>query len=191
MKVAVEGNPGQGNSFQETNVGHAESVNPNAKTVIQTIYNGPRNDKVRPTIITAIINRLSDPTLVPPQNEALDTRLYEIQPKIQFNSLTRWDTIIHDYAFWSADVDKIYREFDAQGKSKSCAVLNWLNRQYMELRDAYEGDILFDRLRDRVYEVVNNDPTCNNEISMEELDENVCIVLVDAFMKCRIFEKPI
>lgn len=191
MELEVKGNPGQQNRFEETHVGHADNVSPNARTVIQNIYRGQKENRIRPAAITAIINRLSDPTLAPPPADTPDTKLYDIQPKIVFNSLTRWAKIIRKYGLWTAEVDKIYKEFDTQARSKSDAVLNWLNRQYEDLHETYEADILFDQLKERVYDVVNNDPSCKEDISMEELDENVCIVLVDAFMKCRIFEKPI
>lgn len=190
MELDVKGNPGQGNSFEETHIGHADNVSPNAKIVIQNIYNGQTANRIRPSVIAAVINRLSASPQVPYSSDIPDTKLYDIQPKIVFNSLTRWAKIIRKYGLWSAEVDKIYKEFNTQGRNKSDAVLNWLNRQYETLHETYEADILFDKLRDRVYEVVNNDPLCNENISMEELDENICIVLVDAFMKCRIFEKP-
>ena len=191
MQLEIKGNPGQGNRFEETNVEHADHVYPNAKTVIHNNYSGNGGNRIRPAAITAIINKLSDPSLLPPTLQTPDTTLYDIQPKIVFNSLCRWEKIIRRYALWTAEVDKIYKEFDSQARSKSDAVLNWLNRQYEELHETYEADLLFDQLKKRVYDVVNNDPSCKEDIAMEELDENVCIVLVDAFMKCRIFEKPI
>lgn len=164
--------------------------NPNAREVHNHYY--PACQRIRPAIITAIINRLSDPELNKEKmtDEEVDTKLFEIKDKITINSLDRWKKIIKDCAPNFATMLSIYREFDTMANSKNDAVQGWLNRRYLELKDEYRGDELFDKIRGLVYEIVDKDPTCSSNITIEELDSNVCNVLVDAFMKCSIFEKP-
>lgn len=38
MDINIKGNPGQGNTFQEINIGHVDNFNPNATTVVNNYY---------------------------------------------------------------------------------------------------------------------------------------------------------
>ena len=38
MDLNIKGNPGQGNTFQEINIGHVDNFNPNATTVVNNYY---------------------------------------------------------------------------------------------------------------------------------------------------------
>lgn len=42
MKIEITGNPGTGNTFNETNIGYVENYNPNATTVIVNHYDGKK-----------------------------------------------------------------------------------------------------------------------------------------------------
>lgn len=98
--------------------------------------------------------------------------------------------IVSEYAVYGVLVDKIYRQYDKQGANKSLAVLSSLHDLYLNLSMAITGDNLFDKLLEKVYEIVDGDGTCNDSLTREELMINIKIVLVDAFVKCKIFEKP-
>lgn len=41
-----------------------------------------------------------------------------------------------------------------------------------------------------MYDIVNKDYEYNESLTREELQVNIKIVLVDAFVKCKIFKKP-
>ena len=87
-------------------------------------------------------------------------------------------------------VDKIYRTYDEQGVNKSFAVLSSLHDLYLNLASELTGDALFDKLLESVYDIVNKDYEYNESLTREELQVNIKIVLVDAFVKCKIFKKP-
>ena len=38
MEINIKGDPGQGNTFQEINIGHVDNFNPNATTVVNNYY---------------------------------------------------------------------------------------------------------------------------------------------------------
>lgn len=169
-------------------IGYAGVVAPRADTVIQ--YNG-LDGRFVPLQITRIINLLSDPSILPQEVEEPDVIPFDIEEKISFNSLDEWSDIIHEYGFYSADVDNIYREYDMQGICKSSAVFRWLKFElYFNLKRKYKGDELFDQIKDKVLYLVKNDPDYKTAMGLETMTDNVYIVLVHAFMKCKIFEKP-
>lgn len=146
-------------------------------------------DERRPSVITYVINRLADEPLAEIAVNP-DTKSFDLEPKIDFNSLKKWRDIISEYTVFSLLVDKIYRAYDEQGVNKSFAVLSSLHDLYINLASELTGDALFDKLLESVYEIVNKDYKCNESLTREELQMNIKIVLVDAFVKCKIFKKP-
>jgi len=145
--------------------------------------------KIRPSVITYVINCLSDIDL----SEAgldHDFKQFDFLPKVNINSLVRWGKAIEELSVYSITVDKIYSQYDIEAANKSTAVLFSLHKMYLKLKDQYQGDELFDCLLEIVYETVDGDETCNVTLTKEELEMDISIVLVDAFLKCRIFEKP-
>lgn len=146
-------------------------------------------DERRPSVITYVINRLADEPLAEIAVNP-DTKSFDLEPKIDFNSLKKWRDIISEYTVFSLLVDKIYRAYDEQGVNKSFAVLSSLHDLYLNLASKLTGDALFDKLLESVYDIVNKDYECNESLTREELQMNIKIVLVDAFVKCKIFKKP-
>ena len=146
-------------------------------------------DERRPSVITYVINRLADEPLAEITVNP-DTKSFDLEPKIDFNSLKKWRDIISEYTVFSLLVDKIYRAYDEQGVNKSFAVLSSLHDLYLNLASELTGDALFDKLLESVYDIVNKDYECNESLTREELQMNIKIVLVDAFVKCKIFKKP-
>ena len=113
-------------------------------------------DERRPSVITYVINRLADEPLAEIAVNP-DTKSFDLEPKIDFNSLKRWRHIISKYTVFSLLVDKIYRAYDEQGVNKSFAVLSSLHDLYLNLASELTGDALFDKLLESVYDIVSND----------------------------------
>ena len=160
---------------------------------IESIYNFLKDEivekmSIRPQLITDVINKLAETSL--PEDSAVTTLPFEIEEKIIFNNLNRWKIGVAEMATYSTTINKIYATFDAEGRNKSKAVLHSLGWAYQNLKDTFSGDELFDQLLEKVYVDVDGDSHCSESIFIEELKFNIGIVLVDAFMRCKIFERP-
>ena len=68
-------------------------------------------DERRPSVITYVINRLADEPLAEIAVNP-ETKSFDLEPKIDFNSLKKWRDIISEYTVFSLLVDKIYRAYD-------------------------------------------------------------------------------
>lgn len=147
-------------------------------------------DERRPSVITYVINCLADTNLAQ-VNIVPDAVLFDLIPKINLNKLVKWKSIVTEYTVYSILVDKIYGEYNKLGVNKSLTVLSFLHNLYLNLSTTNSGDELFDKLLEEVYKIVDGDNTCNDSLTREELLMNIKIVLVDSFVKCKIFEKPI
>lgn len=117
--------------------------------------------------------------------------MYYIDQKVKYNNLERWADDINELTVFSPVLDSIYAEYERFGQNKSANVMRWLNDKYRRLNENHCGDELFDSLLDFVCKTISEDHRLSTEIMGEDLEFDVRIVLVDAFIKCKIFKKPV
>lgn len=141
--------------------------------------------------LATIINILAEVKL--DSDEPLgNINMYEIDKKIAFNKLDIASMIINDYKIFYNQIEKKYREFDRMGLNKSMLILQLLRRMYIDalLNNKYNNsDLLFVGLIDEVKEIVKNSRNYS-EISKETLEVCASMLVVDAFMRCKIFKNP-
>jgi hypothetical protein len=114
---------------------------------------------------------------------------FEIERKISCNDLNATKDIIDDYMIHYGRVDKIYSEFDSQGINKSSSVLSTIRQAYTEERIRLNDDQLFLEVISKVIEKVLNSSNYSS-IPFDELELCIKILVVDAFIRCKIFENP-
>ena len=114
---------------------------------------------------------------------------FEIERKISFNNLSTVKGIIEDYKIHYSRVDKIYTEFDLMGNNKSSSVLGTIRKEYIKARNTLHDDDLFiivlGEIQNKTIQSANFKP-----IPIDELELCVNILVVDAFIRCKIFENP-
>ena len=114
---------------------------------------------------------------------------FEVDRKISFNELVNSRSIIEEYRVYYKKVDEKYSEFDQQGLNKSYSVLRSISKEYLKLKGSGSADEIFEtvieRTKDKVLESANF-----IEIPIDELELCVDILVVDAFIRCKIFENP-
>jgi len=114
---------------------------------------------------------------------------FEIDRKIQHNNLNAAKEIIVDYAIHYGRVDKIYTEFDSQGSNKSNSVLSTIRQEYAKAKSNLTDDQLFFEVISKIEEKVLNSSNYFS-IPYDELELSINILVVDAFIRCKIFENP-
>ncbi len=117
------------------------------------------------------------------------TNPFEIERKITYNELVLAKDFIDEYRIFYGRVDKKYSEFDTLGHNKSNSVLATIKRKYIKLKSKSLADELFfaiiDNIREEILESSNF-----IQIPIDELDLCIDILVVDAFIRCKIFENP-
>ena len=114
---------------------------------------------------------------------------FEIDRKISHNNLNAAKVIIDDYTVHYGRVDKIYTEFDSQGSNKSSSVLSTISQEYAKEKSNLNDDRLFFEVISKVEEKVLNSSNYTS-IPFDELELCINILVVDAFIRCKIFETP-
>lgn len=138
--------------------------------------------------LSSVINILSKEDLASIDSNA-NINSFEIERKIDFNNLNTSKEIIEDYKLYHHIVDKIYSEFDKSGYNKSISVLNTIKGEYIKHSSELSSDELFNliisNISDRILQSSNFE-----KIPQEEMEMSVRILIVDAFIRCKIFKNP-
>lgn len=115
---------------------------------------------------------------------------FEILRKIEFNDLLTVQPTIDDYKIYYSRLDEKYKEFDKQGANKSLSVLAVIRKQYIKLLgENVEPYEMFFSIIDNLIELIMNSKNYV-EIPYEELEMCVSILVVDTFIRCKIFKNP-
>lgn len=114
---------------------------------------------------------------------------FEIERKISHNNLNAAKIIIDDYMVHYGRVDKIYTEFDSQGSNKSKSVLSTIRQEYAKAKSSLTDDQLFFDVISKVERKVLNSSNYTS-IPFDELELCTNILVVDTFIRCKIFENP-
>ena len=138
--------------------------------------------------LAAVINILSKEDLDKPDS-ALEINSFAIDRKISHNNLNAAKVIIDDYRVHYGRVDRIYSEYDSLGSNKSKYVLSTIRQEYAKAKSNLNDDQLFFEVISKVQEKVLNSSNYTS-IPFDELELCVNILVVDAFIRCKIFENP-
>ncbi|MCX6579170.1 MAG: SMEK domain-containing protein [Candidatus Aminicenantes bacterium] len=118
-----------------------------------------------------------------------ETVPYDPEIKISYNQLDTARVLIDDYKIHYHRIDKIYTDFDKQGVNKSISILDGIRNEYIALGKEVSPDQCFlsiiDKVKQKVLASANYTP-----IPDEELVLCVQILVVDAFIRCKIFKNP-
>ena len=114
---------------------------------------------------------------------------FEIERKIAYNDLDSSKYVINEYGIYYGKVDTIYSEFDSLGNNKSISVHAAIKREYLSLGNYDDKDEVFqaviNAVKDKIKSSANFVP-----VPIDELELCIDILVVDAFIRCKIFKNP-
>lgn len=118
-----------------------------------------------------------------------ETTPFEILEKADFNGLDEAVDLLRSHAFQERRIERIYSTFDEQGQNKSLSVLNRIRSEFLLTADLQNPDQRFFSTVQRVLRKVEASSNYS-PLAEEELEMSVQILVVDAFMRCKIFKNP-
>jgi hypothetical protein len=138
--------------------------------------------------LAAVVNFLAKEDLSK-NDQPITVNSFEIERKVAHNKLDGLSGVIDEFKVHHSRLDRIYAQFDASGANKSTAVLSAIGDEYQRNKKASRDVDLFYLVRDNVQRRVAESPNFD-QIPAEELELCVNIIVVDAFIRCKIFENP-
>lgn len=117
---------------------------------------------------------------------------FSINNKINHNQIVRWKPRINEYKKYQGKVESIYKNLESAGESfKKLKLLQLIHQRYLTVK----GEFLQESKN-----TPNKSDDILDKIEMELIDEvkanyddmviAIPIIMVDAFMRCKILEKP-
>lgn len=154
--------------------------------------------------LTNVVNALSKRIFFSDiENDNDSTLPFDPEEKIRYNNIVRFKSIIDNYKSYVGKLSSIYDEFDSQGTSKTHFVLENIKLSYLKEKGSLikmnngreeieiireSADDIIERVEKNLLHEIKN--SSNIEASSESINLSLQIVLIDAFIRCKILEKP-
>ncbi|SDM65854.1 ABC-three component system protein [Sediminibacillus halophilus] len=141
--------------------------------------------------LAAIVNFLSKENLGNVPN-IIQLNDYGIEEKIEFNELNDIkESTFDEYKIYYGILDRIYKEFVVEGSNKTVSVLRKIASFYEEEvlnKESINVEKFFNVIGKVEEHVLKSDIV--RKIPEEEIDMCIRIIVVDAFVRCKIFKNP-
>jgi hypothetical protein len=157
-----------------------------------------------PSSLVIVINRISSEDFFDVGLEPSETDTFVIDQKITFNQVERFRPIIEEYRVYQGRLTRIYKEIEEQGSYRKELLLQNIRGFYLEAKGKIIGsdnsienirrhaDNLISSVQEKLLDVVlNKSNNLSDGVSLEAITVAVSVVVVDAFLRCKILEEPV
>ena len=155
-----------------------------------------KNSKKNNFLITAI-NAISNLKIENEEQNNSTINNFKICDKIAYNSIKRNKSLIDEYKIFNFQINSLYMELENQGSFKKENLLRNIRNIYIKIKGRYvlNSNNPIDEIRKNSDNIIED---IENELYNLIEDENkqnysfeISLILVDAFLRCKILEKPI
>ncbi len=149
------------------------------------------NEKKLGLALTKVIQFLYNDT--PIYESSTSYKEFKIKEKIDYNELSTAELHINNHKIYGSFLQKKYDEYVKQAQNSETKILSWLNSEYGKLKidgKKYQPEEIYFNLLSFIEKRVMDDLSDDNTLDYEDIQLACSIILVDAFIKCKIFENP-
>ncbi len=154
----------------------------------------------RPSLLNMVITAISEIKLVP-ENDASFSNMeaFKIESKINHNDIKRNKALIDEYKVFYTKVNSLYQTLEEQGSFKKENLLRNIRSIYLQIKGKYVGNstnpmqIVRDNADNIIEDVQENLLVLaekNTKGISEDISFGVTLIMIDAFMRCKILEEP-
>lgn len=150
-----------------------------------------------PSLLKLAVNAISKITFVDETNNNQDLKAFKIQDKITYNSIKRNKSLIEEYKVYYSKINALYTVLEKQGSFKKENLLRNINTIYLKVKGRYvldneneietirqNSDNIIEDVEEEIFSLI--DTSKSNNFSFE-----ISVIIVDAFMRCKILEEPV
>jgi hypothetical protein len=153
----------------------------------------------KPSLLSSVIGSIANLDF-DSKNESLARKLaFKIDYKIKYNDLRRNRTLIEEYKVFYQKINTLYEELENQGSFKKQNLLRNVNALYLQVKGRYVGAstdamLVVRENADNIFEDIQDALILKMEKEGGHVSEDIAfgtlVVIVDAFMRCKILEEP-
>jgi len=151
-----------------------------------------------PQLINQAINAIADIDFEYDEAKEKELKSFNIDEKIEYNSIKRNKDLIEVYSKYYGKINTLYSEIEKQGSFKKEKLLRNVKLLYLRIKGKFvnnhENELkIIQKYADDIFEEVENqllEIIDKNQSNKEDITFALPIILVDAFMRCKILEEP-
>lgn len=145
----------------------------------------------KPTIFATAISALAN---IEFSNESNVDNLnsFSIENKINHNKIIEWQPRINEYVKYQGKVESIYKVLESDGNGfKKDKLLQLIHYKYLTIKGKFsqKSSDISDK-SDDILDQIENKLIDEAAANYEDMVIAIPIIMVDAFMRCKILEKP-
>jgi hypothetical protein len=154
----------------------------------------------RPSLLSMVITAISEIEIDPEENAfSPNMEAFKIEAKIKHNDIKRNKALIDEYKVFYKKVNSLYQTLEEQGSFKKENLLRNIRRMYLQIKGKYVGndpnpmriirdnaDNIIEDVQDKLLVMAEKKTNgCSEDIAF-----GVTLIMIDAFMRCKILEEP-
>lgn len=151
-----------------------------------------------PSILSIVINQIGE-TLIENDLDDNTKTAPSTEEKILYNNVINYKPTIEEYSIYQGKLNNIYEEIENQGSTRKAFLLQNIQTLYLKEKGKYKdiseiranADLIFENIENKIWGILEGSSNLNSELPIETLNIAILIVMVDAFMRCKILEEPI
>jgi hypothetical protein len=153
-----------------------------------------------PSLLIEAINAISELATQDNTDKSFeDQQPFSIEEKISYNSVIRNKFLIEEYKVFYSKINALYDELEKQGNFKKESLLRYIRNLYLTEKGKYikgRSDIQeaikenSDNIIEDIQNILSSRIIKEGGIYSEDIEFGLTIIMVDAFMRCKILEEP-
>lgn len=151
-----------------------------------------------PSVLSVLINQIGS-SLLDGNFDDTTKDAPNTDEKIKYNNIVRYKATIEEYSVYQGKINVLYEEIEKQGSPKKSFLLQNFRSLYLKEKGKYDGiedirkhaDAIIEDIENEIWKILEASSNLNFELPVEAISMGIQIVMVDAFMRCKIFEEPL
>lgn len=150
-----------------------------------------------PKLVNQAINAIASID-IEDETDSSSLNTFEIIKKIEYNSVKEYKYIIEEYSKYYGKLNSLYSELERQGSFKKEKLLKVIRNLYLRIKGEIVGgeenefeliqqnaDRILKEVEEKLWELIDK-----NQSNEDDIFIAIPIIVVDAFMRCKILEEP-
>ena len=183
---------------------HAEIDNNPLKYTVEYLKNMKREHETRvrqkwmqehPSFLSDVLSKI---TYLDNIEESAISHSFKIEDKISYNHVIKYRYIFDEFKIYHAKIDSLYSEIENENGRSKGIFLNNIRGLYLQAKGELLGSgATIDKVRKKADDLIERvEKKLKERVDMQGLQEEAVeyglkIILVDAFMRCKILEEPV